>query len=58
MNIVIAIDSFNNANGDTIATKRMVEELKLRGHKVSIISAIHENPQDLNFYQIPGFVLP
>lgn len=58
MNIVIAIDSYNNANGGTIATKRLVEELKKRGHKVSIISAIHEDPSDPDFYKIPGFVLP
>lgn len=58
MNIVFAIDSYNNANGGTIATKRLVEELKKRGHKIKIISAIHENPDDPDFYQIPGFVLP
>ncbi len=58
MIIVIAIDSYNNANGGTIATKRLVEELKKRGHQVRIISAIHENPSDPDFYKIPGFVLP
>ena len=58
MNIVIAIDSYNNANGGTIATKRLVEELRKRGHKVSIISAIHENPNDPDFHKISGFVLP
>jgi len=58
MNIVIVIDSYNNANGGTIATKRLIEELKTRGHKVNIISAIHENPDDPDFYKVPGFVLP
>jgi len=58
MNIVIAIDSYNDANGGTIATKRLVDELRKRGHKVSIVSAIHEDPSDPDFYQIPGFVLP
>lgn len=58
MHIVFVIDSFNDANGGTIATKRLVKELKKRGNKVSIISAIHENPADPNFYQVPGFVLP
>jgi len=58
MNIAIVIDSYNDANGGTIATKRLVEELKKRGHKISIISAIHENPSDPDFYQVPGFVLP
>ncbi len=58
MNIVIAIDSYNDANGGTIATKRLVNELRDRGHKVRIISAIHEDPSDPDFYKIPGFVLP
>jgi len=58
MNIVIVIDSYNDANGGTIATKRLVNELKRRGHKVKIISAIHEDPDDPDFYKVPGFVLP
>jgi len=58
MNIVIAIDSYNDANGGTIATKRLVNELVKRGHKIKIISAIHENPDDPDFYKISGFVLP
>jgi len=58
MNIVIAIDSYNDANGGTIATKRLVGELRKRGHKVSIISAVHEDPSDPDFYPVPGFVLP
>lgn len=58
MKIVIAIDTYNDANGGTIATKRLVEELRKRGHEVRIISAIHEDPSDPYFYKIPGFVLP
>lgn len=58
MNIVIVIDSYNDANGGTIATKRLVNELKRRGHHVKIVSAIHENPNDADFYKVPGFVLP
>jgi glycosyltransferase involved in cell wall biosynthesis len=58
MKIAIAIDSYNDANGGTIATKRLVNELRKRGHKVIIISAVHENPSDPDFYMIPGFVLP
>lgn len=58
MHIALAIDSYNNANGGTIAAKRLVRELRDRGHQVSIISAIHENPEDPDFYKIPGFVLP
>lgn len=58
MKIVIAIDSYNDANGGTIATKRLISELRQRGHEIRIISAIHENPSDPCFYKIPGFVLP
>ena len=58
MHIVIAIDSYNDANGGTIATKRLVNELRIRGHKISIISAIHDDASDPDYYQIPGFVLP
>ncbi len=58
MHIVIAIDSYNDANGGTIATKRLVEELRTRGHKITIISAIHEDPSDADFHKIPGFILP
>jgi len=58
MIIVFAIDSYNDANGGTIATKRLVKELKKRGHEIRIVAATHENPDDPNFYKIPGFVLP
>ena len=58
MKIVFVIDSYNDANGGTIATKRLVDELRNRGHKVTIVTAIHEDPADPDFYQVPGFVLP
>ena len=58
MNITFVIDSYNDANGGTIATKRLVDELRTRGHKVSIVTAIHEDPSDPDFYEVPGFVLP
>jgi len=58
MIIVIAVDTYNNANGGTIATKRLVEELRKRGHEVRIIAAVHEDPSDPHFYEIPGFLLP
>ena len=58
MNIAFVIDSYNDANGGTIATKRLVYELRKRGHKATIITAIHEDPSDPDFYQVPGFVLP
>ena len=58
MNIVVAIDTYNDANGCTIATKRLVKELRERGHKVNIIGALHEDPSDPDFYKVRGFVLP
>ncbi|MFH1295800.1 MAG: glycosyltransferase [Bacteroidota bacterium] len=48
----------NEGNGGTVATKRLVKELRKRGHKVSIVTAIHEDPSDPDFYQVAGFVLP
>jgi len=58
MNITFVIDSYNDANGGTIATKRLVGELRKRGHKINIVTAIHEDPSDPCFFQVPGFVLP
>ncbi len=58
MIIVIAIDSYNEANGGTIATMRIAEALKKRGHEVRIVGAIHKDPSDPYFYKVPGFVLP
>lgn len=58
MKIAIVIDSYNDANGGTIATKRLVTELRKRGHQVKIVTAIHEDPNDPDFYKVPGFVLP
>ena len=58
MIIVIAVDSYNEANGGTIATMRIAEALKAKGHEVRILAAIHKNPRDPYFYKIPGFVLP
>lgn len=58
MKIVFVIDSYNDANGGTIATKRLIKELRKRGHHVKIVSAVHEDPTDPDFYKVPGFVLP
>ncbi len=58
MIIVIAVDTYNEANGGTIATMRIAEALRERGHEVRIISALHKDPEDPYFYKIPGFVLP
>jgi glycosyltransferase involved in cell wall biosynthesis len=56
MNIVIVIDTYGQANGGTITTVRMVEELKARGHEVSIVTT-GKHEED-GFYEVPGFAPP
>jgi len=54
--IVIVIDSFGMANGGTIATTRLVDELKARGHQTTVVTTgKHEGD---GFYEVPGFALP
>jgi 1,2-diacylglycerol 3-alpha-glucosyltransferase len=54
MKLVIVIDSWSDGNGGVIATKRMVEELMIRGHDVRIVTTgSHEG----DFYEVPGFYL-
>ncbi|SPD73936.1 conserved hypothetical protein [uncultured Desulfobacterium sp.] len=55
MKIVIVIDSWTEGNGAVVSTKRMVEELKKRGHKITIVTT---GEYDGDFYTIPGFYLP
>ncbi|MCX6993875.1 MAG: glycosyltransferase [Kiritimatiellaeota bacterium] len=38
MKIVLVTDSYNGENGGCVATRRLAEGLKKRGHKVSIVS--------------------
>lgn len=56
MKIVIVIDTYGPANGGTIATVRLVEELKTRGHQVSVVTT-GEHEED-GFYEVPGFTPP
>jgi glycosyltransferase involved in cell wall biosynthesis len=56
MKIVIVIDAYGQANGGTIATVRLVDELKARGHRVSIVST-GEHAEN-GFYRVPGFAPP
>ena len=55
MHIVIVIDSYNDGNGGVIATKRLVNALRERGHKVSIIAAAGEDPE---MHKVKGTYLP
>jgi glycosyltransferase involved in cell wall biosynthesis len=54
--IVFVIDTFGPANGGTIATVRLVDELKARGNETVIVTTgKHEGA---NFYEVPGFAPP
>ena len=56
MNIVIVIDTYGQANGGTITTVRLVDELKARGHEVSIVTT--GKHEEEGFYEVPGFAPP
>ena len=56
MKIVIVIDTYGQANGGTITTVRLVEELKARGHQISIVTT-GKHEED-GFYEVPGFAPP
>ena len=58
MNIVFVIDTYTDSGGGGVATKRLVQELKKRGHKIKIITSFHENKNDPGFYEVPRFIMP
>lgn len=58
MNIVFVIDTYNESSGGSVATKRLVTELKKRGHNIKVVAAIHENESDPDFYEVPRFTIP
>ena len=58
MNIVFIVDTYNNASGGSIATKRLVEELRKRNHNVKVVGAVNDDVNDPDFYNVPGFNLP
>jgi glycosyltransferase involved in cell wall biosynthesis len=51
----MVIDTFNRANGGTIATMRLVEGLRKRGHTFNIVASRSDEP---DFFEVPGFYLP
>ncbi|MDX2510291.1 MAG: glycosyltransferase [Desulfobacterales bacterium] len=57
MKVVFVIDSWNGGNGSVVATKRIVEELMNRGHKITVVST-GQHKGDYEFYEVPGFFLP
>jgi len=56
MKIVVVIDTYGEANGGTITTMRLVEELKTRGHEVVVVTTGHHDED--GFYHVPGFAPP
>ena len=56
MKIAIVVDTFNHANGGCIATMRLVEGLKNRGHEFTIVAT--KSLEAERFYQVKGFFLP
>jgi 1,2-diacylglycerol 3-alpha-glucosyltransferase len=56
MKIAIVVDTFNGANGGTIATMRLVEGLKRRGHKFTIVAT--KSLEEERFHKVKGFFLP
>lgn len=56
MKIVVVIDTYGEANGGTITTMRLVEELKIRGHEVVVVTTGHH--EEDGFYHVPGFAPP
>jgi len=56
MKIAIVIDAYNRGNGGCIATMRMVEGLKKRGHEFTIVAT--KSVEEERFYQVKGFYAP
>ncbi len=56
MRIVFVVDTYGKANGGTITTMRLVEELKTRGHDIVVVTTGHH--EEDGFYQVPGFAPP
>jgi 1,2-diacylglycerol 3-alpha-glucosyltransferase len=55
MKIAMVTDAFNNANGCTVTTMRLVEGLRKRGHEFNIVAA---TSLEKNFFKVKKFYLP
>jgi len=55
MKIAMVIDTYNEGNGGCLATKRLVQGLRGRGHEVVIVST---TPVDDSSYVVKGHYLP
>ncbi len=56
MKIAIVIDAYNRGNGGCIATMRLVEGLKKRGHEFTIVAT--KSVEKERFFQVKGFYAP
>ena len=56
MKIAIVIDAFNDGNGGCVATRRLAEGLKKRGHMITVVAT--KSVQKERFFQVKGFGLP
>jgi 1,2-diacylglycerol 3-alpha-glucosyltransferase len=52
MKVAIVVDTFNKANGGTVATMRLVEGLKKRGHEFTIVAT--KSVEEERFYRVKG----
>ncbi len=57
MKIVIVIDTFHGGNGGCVATKRLADGLRGRGHQVTVVGA-GAGGGDEGFVQVKGTYLP
>jgi 1,2-diacylglycerol 3-alpha-glucosyltransferase len=55
MKIVMVIDTYNDGNGGCVATKRLVEGLRARGHRISVVSTC---AGDESSFVVKGTYLP
>ena len=60
MKIVIVIDSWNKGNGGVVVTHTLVNELKLRGHEVSLVTTAGEEVSKYTgtVNEVSGFYIP
>ncbi|MDO9542440.1 MAG: glycosyltransferase, partial [Kiritimatiellia bacterium] len=56
MKIALVIDAFNDGNGGCVATRRLAEGLKKRGHIITVVAT--KSVQKEMFFQVKGFGPP
>ena len=56
MKIAFVTDAYNHGRGGDVATIRMAEGLKKRGHEITVVAAISVETE--NFFQVKGFYPP